>query len=442
MITMYSDNVIKILKQNKSQVGDVIQLTTTKGQFEGMIMPRSNQGDQNSIVIKLDSGYNIGININNIQKIKNIKSIKPTISKPSKMSKSNEKGDIAIIGCGGTIASKIEYKTGAVFPALSGNELIESYPEINEISTIHTKNLFSILSEDMTPTHWSMLAKEIETQIKNGAKGIVVTHGTDTMHYTSSALSFMLQNIPVPVIMTGAQRSSDRASSDAKINLISSMLASKSNLGEIGVCMHANSNDNINYVHRGNRVRKMHTSKRDAFKSIDQLPLIKIDWQNKKLEAINKYKKIGEGKFMVKPKINDNVALIHIHPGIKPKLIDSLSDYDGIVLSGTGLGHVSTNPFNDKLINPIISNIKSLIDSDVTVVMAPQTIYGRLNLNVYTAGRLLKSVGTIGHNKDWTPETAFAKLCWALGQTKKNNEVKQLMEQNIANESNEKSVIL
>jgi glutamyl-tRNA(Gln) amidotransferase subunit D len=204
------------------------------------------------------------------------------------------------------------------------------------------------------------------------------------MGYTAAALSFMLQQLPVPVILVGAQRSSDRPSSDNELNLLNSVWAAKnSNIAEVGLCMHATMEDSYCYVHRGTRVRKLHTSRRDAFKSVNAKPLAALDYRKNFFEAMSDYaKRDSSRKLIADTKMNDNVAMVYVHPGIKPKMIDSLSKYDGIVLIGTGLGHAPTNPFNDKHAHSIFKNVKALIDSGVAVVMAPQTIYGRINMEV------------------------------------------------------------
>ncbi|MFA5381600.1 MAG: Glu-tRNA(Gln) amidotransferase subunit GatD [Candidatus Micrarchaeia archaeon] len=437
---MYSKDIQKILDKQKIEIGDSIEIIQPSNKFEGLLMPRPELGNQECIVLKLNNGYNIGIKINEKD---HIKLLKKSEKQKEIKDKKEEKGEITLLGCGGTISSKVEYKTGAVYPAISQKELINNFPEIKEITSINTRNVFSLLSGDLNQKHWEIIGKEIEKELKEKTEGIVISHGTDTMHYTSAALSFMFQNLPIPIILTGAQRSSDRGSSDAKLNLLSSLMAAKSDFSGIGVCMHSNLNDNLCYVHNGTRVRKMHTSRRDAFKSINQLPLIRIDYYEHKLDAINEYpKKDKNRKPKIDLKLNENVGLIYIHPGIKPKFIEKLSDYDGLVLMGTGLGHTSTNAFNDKNSKPIIKEIQNLIKSNIPIVMSPQTIYGRLNLNTYTYGRQLKEAGVIGDLCDWTPETAFVKLCWVLGHEKKLNKIKEEMETSMAGEISTRSVVL
>jgi glutamyl-tRNA(Gln) amidotransferase subunit D len=293
----------------------------------------------------------------------------------------------------------------------------------------------------MNAEHWKILANAIVDEIRGGVKGVVVMHGTDTMAYTSSALSFMLQNLPVPVILVGAQRSSDRPSSENEMNMLNAVYSAKKDIGEVCVCMHASMNDNYCYLHHGTKVRKMHTSRRDAFRSINSMPIAAVNYMNDRFEVLSEYRKRSpKGSLKASTKINDNVAMIYVHPNIKPKLLESLSGYDGVVIVGTGLGHAPTNPFNDKHARPLLPAIKELTGAGIPIVMSSQTVSGRLCMRVYAAGRLLIDAGVIGDGADWTPETAYTKLCWVLGQTKDMKKVKELMMTNLAGEISERSL--
>ena len=414
--------------------------------YEGYEIPKHQFSGKDIIVLKLDNGYNIGIRKRKDVKIDVIGEREISISEYKNTTREIKKrAGISILNCGGTIGSRIEYLTGAVFPYVTAQELIRQFPEIKGITNIKTENVFSVLSEDITPKHWSVIAEKVYEHIKDGAKGIVVTHGTDTMHYTSAALSFMLRKLPVPVIITGAQRSSDRGSSDAKMNLLSSLIAANSDIAEVAVCMHASINDDKCYVHRGTKVRKMHTSRRNAFKSININPIAEIMYKNLSFKKLSNYNQ--KGTYSVKDmrfdnRINDNVALVYYYPGFKPEMINNLSEYDGVVIAGTGLGHVSTNPFNDKYSKSILDNIKMLIDSGIPVVMSSQTIFGRINFNVYTTGRMLKEIGVIGNFCDWTPETAYVKLCWVLGHEKDYDKIRKEMEMNLVGEITDRIVLI
>ncbi|RLG19208.1 Glu-tRNA(Gln) amidotransferase GatDE subunit D [Candidatus Micrarchaeota archaeon] len=434
---MYSERIYSIFKKLGVAEGDMIEVKKGDELYEGILMPQP-QGDPRCIVLKLNNGYNVGVNYTSSTEIKLLK--KGTKGKEQKeKSPKRQKGALSILSCGGTIASKVEHLTGAVYGTMSTSELFAVVPELKEQGPMNVRSLFTILSEDISPEHWQVMAREAGKEIKEGATGVVLPHGTDTMSYSAAALSFMLKP-PVPVVLVGTQRSSDRGSSDNVVNLICAAAAAKSPIAEVGVCMHASSNDDACYFHRGTRVRKMHTSRRDAFRSINAKPLARISYKTHKLEPLlANYCKRNSRKLEVDTKINPNVALIYIHPGIKPELIKKLNDYDGVVFAGTGLGQVPTNVMNNKMVKSILPEVKHLIEQNIPVVMAPQTIYGRLNMHVYSGGRLLNEVGVIGDGCDWLPEVALVKLMWVLGHTKKPEEVKKMMLTNLAGELTERS---
>ena len=439
---MYSAGIEKNLKIKNIKVGDKIKIIKGKDVYEGILLPRIEFGDNSFIVIKLDNGYNISIRYEKDIKIQLLKRgrLGTLEERIEKLKEDKNKPTVAILGCGGTISSRVEYITGAVFPTISPSYLLSSFPEINDISNIRSRKLFSLLSEDMHPKYWKIIANEAAKEIKSGVDGVVLMHGTDTMHYTSAALGFMLQNLPVPVVMVGAQRSSDRGSSDNLMNMVCATLAAaKSDIAEVSVCMHGSTSDDFAYLHQGTKVRKMHTSKRNAFESVNVSPFAKIWYQEKKIEYLRgDYKKRDKRKLELDDKLNSNVGLIQIHPAIKPEFVESLSKfYEGVVITGTGLGNVPANPFNDKLVVSIIPSLKSLIDSGIPVVIAPQTIFGRLWMMVYTTGRMLHEIGAIGNGCDWTSEVALVKLMWVLGHTKNMKKIREMMLTNYAGEISE-----
>ncbi len=441
---MYPKEIEEIFKRKGIRVGSRVKITKGKQTYEGILMPRISLGDKNNIVIKLDNGYNIGIKYERGLKIRKLKGGKRLKFRSVKIQlrKDPNKSTVSILGCGGTIASRVEYKTGAVFPAFSPTDLLASFPQLKEIANIKGRKLFDLFSEDMSPAHWQIIAREVAKEIKKKADGVVLMHGTDTMHFTAAALSFMLQNPRVPIVLVGAQRSSDRGSSDNEMNLLcGTALAAKSDIAEVGICMHANMSDDYCFFHQGTKVRKMHTSRRDTFRSINVLPFAKIWYEDLKIEPMRTdYKRRGTDKLVLDDKINPRVGLFYSYPGIEPAIFEGLMDfYDGIVIAGTGLGHVPTNPSNDPLSKSVVPALRTLIESGIPVVIAPQTIYGRLNLNVYEAGRLLNEIGVIGNGCDWIPETALVKLMWVLGHTRNMKKVREMMLTNIAGEISERT---
>jgi len=442
---VYSTEVELLLKSKKIKVGDRIRLEKSNLTYDGILMPRIELGDPSVISIKLDNGYNIGIKFDKNVKIRFLDKGKPIRFKPAETSvrKDPSKQTISILGCGGTIASRVEYTTGAVFPAFSPDDLLLSFPSLRNIANIKGKKLFELFSEDMTTEHWQIIARNVEKEVKSGIDGVILMHGTDTMHYTSAALSFMLQSLPVPVVLVGAQRSSDRGSSDNLVNLTCSTVAATSDIAEVSVCMHGSTGDEFCYLHQGTKVRKLHTSRRDAFQSVNVLPFAKILYPENKIEYLRTdYNKRDKKTLKLDDKINSSVGLIYTYPGIKPEFIDSLSKFfEGIVIAGTGLGHVPTTPFSDKLTRSVLPSLKNLINSGIPVVMAPQTIFGRLDMNIYTSGRLLNEIGVIGNQCDWLPETALVKLMWTLGHTKDMKKIREMMLTNVAGEIGNRTVI-
>lgn len=441
---MYSKKVRRALERKKIKAGDKIRLTKGKKVYEGILMPRIELGDRDSLVLKLGSGYNFGIKYGKGMKIKRLKRGKPIEFKPAKVKVKKDPGKptVSILGCGGTVASRIEYRTGAVYPAFSPGDLLESFPHLKEIANIEGRKLFDLFSEDITPDHWQIIARECTKEIKKGVDGVILTHGTDTMHYTSAVLGFMLQNLPVPIVLVGSQRSSDRGSSDNAMNLTCSVLtAAKSDIAEVVLCMHGTISDDFCYVHKGSKVRKCHTSRRDTFRSINESPYAKVWYFKRKIEYLRDdfKKRDKKRKLKLDTKVNPDVGLIWIHPGIKPEFIKKLGDfYDGIVVAGTGLGHLPANKV-DKYTKPILPALKNLIESSVPVVIAPQTIWGRIDMNVYSTGRDLLKIGVIGNYCDFTPETALVKLMFVLGHTKEMDKVKELMEKNSVGEISKRS---
>ncbi|MFZ8830350.1 MAG: Glu-tRNA(Gln) amidotransferase subunit GatD [Candidatus Aenigmatarchaeota archaeon] len=429
-----------ILKSKGISVGDKIKVDS----IEGILMPKTEFVESDVIVIKMNNGYNIGIKLREETKVELIeKKEERLLEKPNTKKFDSNKPTVSILACGGTIASRVEYRTGAVFPSFSPEELIEAIPEIGEMANIKARKLFDLFSEDMQPEHWKIIAQEVSKEIESGVDGVVCMHGTDTMHYTSAALSFMLQDLPVPVVLVGAQRSSDRGSSDNIVNLVSAVLfAAKGEIAEVVVCMHESMNDDYCAIHRGTKVRKMHTSRRDAFKSINTSPLARVNYLERKIEYLTTSfrKRDKSRKLKLDININPNVGIFYFHPGAKPELLKEMSKfYDGIVIASTGLGHVGVNPGNDKLARSFLPTIKELIEKGIPIVFASQTIYGRLNMNVYSTGRILEKAGVIGNLCDWTIETALVKLMFVLGHTKDMNEIKKMMLTNIAGEISERS---
>ena len=302
----------------------------------------------------------------------------------------------------------MDYNTGAVHPVFTAEDLILTFPELLEVCNISGRPLMNILSENILPLHWKRMAEEIKREVENGAEGIVITHGTDTMHYTSAALSFMVET-NIPLVLVGAQRSSDRPSSDAYLNLISAVMVATEPIKGVYVVMHGESGDTFTYLHEGVKVRKCHTSRRDAFRSVNTIPVAKIYPNSRRIEYLRDVEKVeGEDpKVEINTNLEERVALVKVYPGIDGEIINYYVDkrYRGILIEGTGLGHAPETVFN---------NIKYAVDSGLLVAMTSQCINGRVNMNVYSNGRRLLKLGVIPC-EDMLPEVALVKMMYLLG---------------------------
>jgi glutamyl-tRNA(Gln) amidotransferase subunit D len=424
----YKGEALNALTKAGCEVGDIIRVTTDEKSYEGILIPRSEYGDNTHIVIKLKSGYNIGVRVTPDTKIEKIgKGAKPSFAAPALPEQKPELPRVVIMSTGGTIASRVDYRTGAVRSALSASDLYGVVPELSDIARVDTQILFSLYSENITPQHWTKIAQATAKHISQGVNGVVIAHGTDTMAYTSAALSFALQNLPVPVILVGAQRSSDRPSSDAATNLIGAVqAAAKAPFAEVVIAMHETVSDTAIAINRGTKVRKCHTSRRDTFKPVNATPIARI--KNQEIIMLtDDYKKRDPAKRLIlKPDFNDNVALVKFHPGLNPEIINWYVEkgYKGILLEGSGLGHVSKYCFDA---------IQNAVKHSVVVALASQCIWGRVNMHVYDTGRDLLTRGVIPL-EDMFPETALVKLMWVLGQTSDSEEAKKLLKVNIAGE--------
>ena len=424
------------MQKNQVPAGDTVEITTLSKIHNGIILPSLNK---DIITLKLKSGYNIGIEKKSIKKIKILKKHKKE-AKKSKIKITEKKGlkTVSILHTGGTISSAVDYKTGGVVAKFSPEEMIQLFPEIKEIANIKSKLVSQMMSEDMRFAHYNILAKEIEKEIKKGTDGIIITHGTDTLHYTSAALAFMLENLPIPVILIGAQRSSDRGSSDAAMNLLCACkFIAKTDFADVAICMHKNMNDKKCLILPATKTRKMHTSRRDAFRPINTKPWAEVDYETGNIYFINKdHKKREKRKLQLKlMKEKLKIGFLKTHVNMYAKEIEAYQGFNGLVIEATGLGHIPIAHTDDytKENGRILKAVEKLIKQGTIVTIAPQTLYGRIQLNVYTALRRIQEIGVLGHNSDMTPETTFIKLAWLLSNYKKE-EVKELITKDLRGE--------
>lgn len=426
--TGYRGKALEAIKKARANIGDVIRVTRENEVYEGILIPRSEYGDEKHVVVKLKNGYNIGIAIAADTKVEKVgEGMEPTFAAPPLPEQKPELPRTTIISTGGTIASRVDYRTGGVRPALTANDLYSVVPELADVAHIETQILLSLFSENIGSQQWTQIAHAIAKQMSEGVDGVVVAHGTDTMGYTAAALSFALQSLPAPVIIVGSQRSADRPSSDAATNLLGAVsAAAKAPFAEVVVAMHETPSDNCIAFHRGTKVRKCHTSRRDAFKSVNATPIARVE-ENKMVMLTQDYQKRDRSRTLVlRPDFQENVALIKFYPGMDPAIIHFYIEkkYKGMVIEGTGLGHISKACYEA---------LRKAVGLGIIIAMTSQCIWGRVNMNVYDAGRDLQALGVIPL-EDMLPETALVKLMWVLGQTEDTEEAKKLLKTNIAGE--------
>jgi glutamyl-tRNA(Gln) amidotransferase subunit D len=431
------------MAQSIPKIGSRVRILQGPLSHEGMLMPNTTA---EMIVLKLDSGYNIGIlpskitdiivedqpHANNHQPIAHGSAAHPSSAHQS----SDAKPIISILHTGGTIASKVDYDTGGVIARYSPQELIDMFPELESFATIRSRLVRNMWSEDMRFAHYNIIAEEIAQEIKAGSQAIIITHGTDTLHYTAAALAFMLEHLPVPVILVGSQRSSDRASSDSAINLLSAVYFASTHLEfkQVAICMHENSGDEWCSLLPGTKSRKMHSSRRDAFKAINTQPLARINLSAKKIECTSSYHTTypdattsaddansplpAHGLFSVRP-FNETikVGLFKVHPNMYAHEISCFKGYAGLIIEGVGIaGNLPINEIDKETTENtrIAHAVLTLISEGTLVAATTQTIHGSINMNVYSTGRKMQDMGILGNYTDMTPETAYIKLAWLL----------------------------
>lgn len=417
----YKGHALEILQKFNVRVWGTTIIETTRGRFEGTVLPRAENTDDIHIVVKIATGYNIGVDTHTIKTMVETGYKKANYKIPEKeFPYTKGLPSVKLLGTGGTIASRLDYRTGAVIPAFSPGELYGAVPELADICNLTTEKIFAVFSENMGPKQYVALAQAIGREIENGVDGIVIGHGTDTLQHTAAAMTFMVQNSPVPIILVGSQRSSDRPSSDAALNLMHAMTAAgHSDIAEVLVCMFGPTSDEYGLLHRGTRVRKMHSSYRSTFRTIGDTPLAMVTRKGVKILKPEYNHRRKDRNVSIKPFFDDRVAMLYYYTGMKPDMLDSLVEngYKGVIIVGTGLGHVNKEMY------PAIERAHA---AGVHIYMTVQTIWGYVHMFVYDTGRDMMAKGIIPAG-NMLPETAYIKLGWALGQTDDPEEVKRIM---------------
>ena len=422
----YRGAALRFLKDAGASVGDVLEVQTSWGAVTGTLVPRYLYGDEDHIVLKLKSGYNVGLSLSGLKAAAvKARGEKPSFSAPAPPKAARGLPRVLILGTGGTIASRIDYRTGAVHPAVSSAELHSLVPELSTVARIEPEIMFDVFSENITPAHWTKVARRIQRAVEEGVDGVVVTHGTDTLGYTAAALSFALIGVPVPVILVGAQRSPDRPSSDGPLNLVAAVsVAGQAEFAGVYVAMHMGESDDKVAFHGGTRVRKNHTSRRDAFVSVG-VPLAAV-WGRSGIEYASEGLPRRGGVFKPRVRFDERAVLLKFFPAMDASLVAAArrGGARALVVEGTGLGHVG---------KAVAAELHSFIKGGGMVCMTSQCINGRVDMNVYDTGRDLLHAGVLPL-EDMLAETAVVKAMWALGNSPTVAKAKELMVANLVGE--------
>ncbi|MCX8202789.1 MAG: Glu-tRNA(Gln) amidotransferase subunit GatD [Nitrososphaeria archaeon] len=430
----YRGRLGELLESLGAEVGDELEVVTADGtRYVGYLISRPEYAEDGVITLKLRNGYNVGIVVDDRTTVRRLSRGRAPAFVRGELPPSNpDLPRVALIGTGGTIASRVDYRTGAVRPAMTTEDLVSTVREVAEVANVESEVVLSIYSENMTQREWDLIARAVHERIEGGYDGVVVAHGTDTMAYTAAALSFALQRPPVPVVLVGAQRSSDRPSSDAATNLLAALLvAGKAPFAEVVVAMHAWHSDDVIAVHRGTRVVKLHTSSRDAFRSVNSRPVAYVRDGKLVVKAEGLHPRSADD-YSFEPGFDERAVLLKFFPGMRAEVLEALWEmgYRGFVLEGTGLGHVTSS---------WIPAIRRLVGEGAFVGMGSQCRFGRVNMNVYDNGRDLLAAG-VTPLSDMLPEVAYVKLCWALHRFNDPSEVRRAMLTPVAGEIGERSL--
>jgi len=422
----YPPRIRELLERAGATQGDAVVVTAKGRPYPGVLMPHHSFSGEDVLTVKLGNGYNVGILSGDVEAIRVSAKASPAKAERRLPSPRAGRPTLAVLGTGGTIASYVDYRTGAVHPAVTAEELVFSVPDLLDVGNLRARVIYGIYSEDLKPENWRHLAREAAAELEGGAAGVVIPHGTDTLHFTTAALAFMLRDLTGPVVVVGSQRSSDRPSSDASSNLLAAAHVAAANLGEVVAVMHGETSDADAAIHRGTKVRKMHASRRDAFRSLNAPPLGRVR-PDGRVDLSERALPRSKGPVAVDDRLEPDVGMFTFYPGQRPSEVAGiLQGLRGAVVAGTGLGHVA---------HDLIPVLGKASRDGVVVVMTTQTLQGRVSMNVYDTGRDLLKAGVVS-GEDMLPETAYVKLMWVLAHTRDPAEAARAMATNVAGELN------
>ncbi len=414
-------------------MGRAVEIVEPGGRrWRGTLVPSHEMSGARIVQLKLESGYNVGLAISPDFRVELLlpgpDPEEPRTREPAPGASATPVGPpkdrVDLLTTGGTIASRVDYRTGGVRPVRDEREILAFYPDLAKGGKVRIVPVLDRLSEEIVPADWELLAHRVAESFADGARGVVIAHGTDTLGYTAAALSFLLADLPGPVVLVGAQRSPDRPSSDGVSNLSAAVrIARETDLGEVVVVMHAGTSDGRFAIHRGTKVRKMHSSRRDAFRSRNTAPIGHLDAGEVRLEE--PYRPSSKGPTHVEGRLDPRGALVWFYPGLDPdRVADLVRDLRGVVLAGTGLGHVSSAH---------LGWIRQAVARGVVVAMTTQCLEGEADPYVYSTGRELLRSGVV-YLGDMLPEVAYVKLLWALGASEEPSEVARRLREDRAGE--------
>jgi len=412
----------------KLPLGQHVALVDAGGRsWAGSVIPPHEMSGDRILTLKLENGYNVGVRIDPGTRFELTEGphAAPTPAEaPSGARPPRGSAWVALLTTGGTIASRVDYETGGVRPVRGEREILDFYPELEAGGPVHIVPVFDRMSEDLVPEDWVTLAERTVDAFREGARGVVVAHGTDTLGFTAAGLSFLLRDLPGPVVLVGAQRSPDRPSSDGPTNLAAAAAVARDRrIGEVVAVMHAGISDTRFAVHRGTWVRKMHSTRRDAFESRNGAPVGFVERGEVRLELPVAPPAAGPAR--VDGPIDLRAGILWSYPGLTAERAAAFAQgLRGVVLAGTGLGHVGAQ---------LLPWIRSATERGVVVAMTTQCLAGGADPYVYATGRALLKAGVL-YLDDLLPETAYAKMLWALGGETSADGVRRRLRENRAGE--------
>ena len=309
---------------------------------------------------------------------------------------------------------------GILVPCEDAGMLLERIPELSILADVDVLPLANVDSSNVQPDLWLKIAKAIYERI-NSYQGFVVTHGTDTLSYTAAALSFIIEELPKPIVVTGSQVPLEEIGSDGRENLINSFRVAISDIAEVAVVFGSS-------IIRGTRAKKTSAFDMQAFASVNSPPLGTIGLS---IKFSNDVKTRCKRKALLRPFLNTNVAMLSVYPGLKPAVLSYLaSTHDGIILEGYGAGNIPTEGLS------LVAAITEASDRQIPVVVCTQCLVGSTEMELYQVGRAALNAGAIPA-MDMMPETALVKLMWVLGQTHDLKTIDSMMQKSFVGELHE-----